>query len=129
MLTEKMPIWTKVIGYLFGAGLLFIGGRFLLDPESAERGFGLIYDQPNQSFHYIKAVRDLFSGVLIGTFTVLNWRKPLAIAFLTGSLVPLGDMIIVLTSPSSIMSAAWIHGLTALTAWITCYFLLRSKNS
>ncbi|WP_338876267.1 DUF4267 domain-containing protein [Spirosoma sp. SC4-14] len=128
MLTEKLPLGAKIVGYLFTFGLLFIAGRFLLASESAEHDFGLIYNQPNNSFHYIKAVRDLFSGVTIGAFTLLNWRKPLAIVFLTGSLVPLGDMIIVLTSPSALASAAWIHGLTALTAWITSYFLLRPKN-
>lgn len=128
MLTEKLPLWAKVAGYLFGAGLFFIGGRFLLDPETAEHGFGLIYAQPNEAFHYIKGVRDLFSGLIITTFTVLNWRKPLAVALLTGSLVPIGDMTIVLTAPSTLHSAAWIHGLTALTIWIVSYFLLRLKE-
>ncbi|UFH56853.1 DUF4267 domain-containing protein [Spirosoma sp. KNUC1025] len=128
MLTENLPIWAKGMGYLFAFGLFLIGGRFLLDPETAERGFGLIYAQPNESFHYIKAVRDLFSGLIILVFTVLNWKKPLAVAFLTGSLVPAGDMTIVLTSPSAVLSAAWIHGLTALAAWLTAYFLLRSKS-
>ena len=128
MVAEKLPLWAKIVGYLFGAALFFIGGRFLLDPETAERGFGLVYAQPNESFHYIKGVRDLFSGLIITVFTLLNWRKPLAIVFLTGSLVPVGDMIIVLTASSAIHSAAWIHGLTALTAWIASYFLLRPKN-
>ena len=128
MLTEKLPIWAKVAGYLFGAGLIFIGGRFVIAPEAAERGFGLIYAQPNEAFHYIKGVRDLFSGVLIAIFTILNWKKPLAVAFLAGSIVPTGDMIIVLTAPSTLVSAAWIHGLTALTAWIVSFFLLRQKK-
>ena len=127
MLTEKLPLWAKIVGYLFGVGLLFIGGRFLLAPEVAERGFGLIYAQPNEAFHYIKGVRDLFSGLLFMVFTIANWRKPLAVIFLIGSLIPIGDMLIVLTSSSSILNAAWIHGLTALTALLAGYFLLRTK--
>ena len=128
MLTEKLPIWAKVTGYLFGISLLFIGSRFLFVPEQAERGFGLLYNQPNEAFHYIKGVRDSFSGLLIVVFTILNWRKPLAAVFVIGSLIPVGDMLIVLTSSSAIASAAWIHGLTALAVWIISYFLLRSKN-
>ncbi|GAB4028195.1 hypothetical protein GCM10028773_61730 [Spirosoma koreense] len=120
-----MPLWAKAIGYVFGIGMVFIGGRFLLDPETAERGFGLIYDQPSNAFHYIKGIRDLFSGLLMTLFTLLNWRKPLAVVILTGSLIPVVDMLIVLLLPSTVPSAAWIHGLTALTAWVYGYFLLR----
>ena len=127
MQTEKLPIWAKIAGYFFGAALLFIGGRFLIAPEVAERGFGLIYAQPNEAFHYIKGIRDTTSGLFFLIFTVANWRNPLAILFLVGSLTPVGDMIIVLTSSSAVPSAAWIHGLTALTAWIAGYFLLRQK--
>jgi hypothetical protein len=129
MQTEKLPIWANAIGYFFGAGLLFIGGRFLIAPELAERGFGLIYDQPNESFHYIKGIRDATSGFLFLIFTLTNWRKPLAVLFLAGSLTPVGDMIIVLTTSSAVLSAAWIHGLTALAAWIIGYFLLRQKGN
>lgn len=128
MLTEKLPMWAKLIGYLFGLGLIFIGGRFLIDPESAERGFGLIYSQPSESFHYIKGVRDLFSGLLMAVFTAANWRKPLAVTILLGSLIPTVDMLIVLTMPSTIPEAAWIHGLTALSAWVYGYFLWRLKS-
>ena len=128
MLTEKLPLWAKLIGYFFGAGLIFIGARFLIAPETAELGFGLIYAQPNESFHYIKGVRDLTSGLFFTVFTVAGWRKPLAALFLIGSITPIGDMIIVLTSHSSVLGAAWIHGLTALTALIVSYFLLRQKG-
>ena len=129
MLTEKLPLWAKLIGYFFGVALLFIGGRFLIAPETAERGFGLIYAQPSESFHYIKGIRDTTSGLLFLIFTLANWRKPLAALFLAGSLTPVGDMLIVLTSTSSIPSTAWVHGLTALTAWIVGFFLLRQKKA
>ncbi|WP_460969444.1 DUF4267 domain-containing protein [Spirosoma migulaei] len=128
MLTEKLPLWAKLIGYFFGAALIFIGGRFLLLPEQAELGFGLLYAQPNESFHYIKGIRDLTSGLFFTAFTIAGWRKPLATLFLIGSLTPVGDMIIVLTSPAAVLTTAWIHGLTALTAWIVGYFLLWQKG-
>lgn len=128
MQTDKLPMWAKLIGYLFGMSLLFIGGRFLLAPEVAERGFGLIYDQPSESFHWIKGIRDLYSGLLLTLFTAFNWRKPLAVAVLAGSVVPITDMQIVLGAPNAVAGAEWIHGTTAVALWVFGYFLLRNNG-
>lgn len=128
MQTEKLPLWAKVAGYLFGLGLIFIGGRFLLVPEAAERGFGLIYDQSAYSFHYIKGARDLFTGLIITGFTIANWRKPLAIIILAGSVIPIVDMLVVLNAPAAVPGTEWIHGITAVFAWVFGYFLLSSRT-
>lgn len=128
MQTDKLPLWATLIGYLFGIGLLFIGGRFLLAPEVAERGFGLIYDQPSESFHWIKGIRDLFSGLLLTLFTFVNWRKPLAVAVLVGSVVPVTDMLIVRSASNAVAGAEWIHGTTAVALWVFGYFLLRNNG-
>ncbi|MFD2572777.1 DUF4267 domain-containing protein [Spirosoma soli] len=129
MQTNNMPLWAKVTGYFFGIGLIFIGGRFLLAPEIGERGFGLIYDQPNEAFHYIKGVRDVFSGLLFVAFTAANWRKPLAVATLAGSLIPVVDMLVVLTMPNTVPGAAWIHGTTVVALWMFGYSLLRPQTA
>jgi hypothetical protein len=129
MQTEKLPLWAKVAGYLFGIGLLFIGVRFLLVPEDAERGFGLIYNQPGYSFHYIKGVRDLFTGLVITGFTIANWRKPLAVVLLAGSVIPVVDMLVVLSAPTAVPGAEWIHGSTAAFAWLFGYFLLHNQTA
>lgn len=129
MQTDKLPTWAKIIGYLFGAGLVFIGGRFLIAPEVGERGYGLIYNQPGNAFHYIKGIRDVFAGLLFIAFTAANWRKPLAVVMLLGSLIPVVDMIIVLTSPTVVVGAEWIHGTTAVAIWIYSYFLLRQRQN
>lgn len=125
MQTDKLPRWAKFAGYGFGIALLFIGGRFLLAPEVAERGFGLNYNQPNNAFHFIKGIRDVFSGLVLFAFTVANWRKPLAVAVLAGSLIPLVDMLIVLNTPNSVPGAKWIHGTTVVCSWLFAYGLLR----
>ncbi len=129
MQTDKLPLWAKLLGYLFGVGLLFIGGRFLWLPEVAEHGFGLSYDQPTNSFHYIKGIRDIFSGLVLTIFTVAGWRKPLAVAVLSGSLIPLVDMLIVLNAPNAVPGAEWIHGTTAVALWIFGYFLARPQRA
>ncbi len=126
---EKLPLWAKAAGYLFGIALLFIGARFLLMPETAERGFGLIYDQPSYAFHYIKGIRDVFTGLVITGFTVANWRKPLAVVILAGSLIPVVDMLTVLRAAAPVPGAEWIHGVTAVFAWVFGYFLLRSQTT
>ena len=128
MQTEKLPLWAKVAGYLFGKGLVFIGVRFMLAPEVAERGFGLIYDQPGYAFHYIKGVRDLFTGLVITGFTIANWRKPLAVIILVGSVIPIVDMLVVLNAPAAVPGTEWIHGLTAFFAWIFGFFLLAKQT-
>ena len=127
MQTDKLPLWAKFSGYLFGVGLIFIGIRFLLAPEGAEHGFGLVYDQPTNAFHYIKGIRDIFSGLILTIFTIANWRKPLAVAVLAGSLIPLVDMLIVLNAPHAVSGAEWIHGTTAVAAWTFGYFLVRHQ--
>lgn len=129
MQTEKLPLWAKIAGYFFGIGLIFIGGRFLLMPEVGERGFGLYFDQPQYAFHYIKGIRDVFSGLLFMAFTAANWRKPLAVAVLAGSLIPVADMLIVLSAPAAVSGAEWIHGLTVVILWVFGYFLLRYQTA
>ncbi|QHV97523.1 DUF4267 domain-containing protein [Spirosoma endbachense] len=127
MQTEKLPLWAKIAGYFFGIALLFIGIRFLVLPEAAERGFGLIYNQPTYAFHFIKGIRDFFTGLLLTSFTIANWRKPLALAVLVGSLIPVVDMLVVLNAPDAVPGTEWIHGLTAVASWIFSYFLFRKS--
>ena len=129
MQTEKLPRWALLTGTLLGLALVFIGGRFLLAPEIAERGYGLIYKQPTNAFHAIKGIRDLFSGLLFVVFSIANWRKPLAAVALLGSLIPTADMVIVLTNAQAVAGAGWIHGTTAATLWVFGFFLLRHSSS
>jgi hypothetical protein len=120
MQTNHLPLWAKCAGYFFGIGLLFIGIRFLIMPEVAERGFGLFYN--------IKGSRDAFSGLILVIFTALQWRKPLAVVALAGALVPVVDMLAVLTTPA-VPGAAWIHGPTAVALLIFSYFLFRTQTA
>jgi hypothetical protein len=125
MQSDKMPRWASLMGLLLGLALLFIGGRFLLAPEVAERGFGLIYHQPNTAFHTIKGIRDVFSGLLFAGFALAGWRKPLAAVVLAGSLIPVVDMTVVLATDWAVPGAEWIHGTTALVLWMFGYLLLK----
>jgi len=85
------------IAFLTGLGLIFLGARFFLSPEVAEAGYGIHFkEQGDYSFHYIKGIRDVFSGLLMCVFVLMNERRALGVTLLTGTIVPVNDMIIVL---------------------------------
>jgi hypothetical protein len=126
MTTQHISSPARLTSLLIGFGLLFIGGRFLLAPEIAEAGFGLHFQEPNYAFHYIKGIRDIFSGLIIVLFAWSHYRKPLLLTLLAGSLIPLADMLIVWRTPGSNLWAMLIHGGTVITLWVICYFLRES---
>ena len=75
-----------VIAFLTGLGMIFIGTRFLLSPETAEAGYGIHFtEQGDYSFHYIKGIRDIFSGLLLCVFALLNDRRALGVTLLAGT--------------------------------------------
>lgn len=107
------------ISALIGFGLIFIGGRFLFAPEAGERGYGLNFaENGDYSFHYIKGIRDLFSGLLILALALLGRRVELAVALGLGALIPLVDCLVILSAPNANQSALWIHGGTAVAILI-----------
>jgi hypothetical protein len=128
MTTQRISSPVRVISLLIGFGLLFIGGRFLLAPETGETGFGLHYQEPNYAFHYIKGIRDIFSGLIIVLFAWSHDRRPLLLTLLAGSVIPFADMLIVWRTPGSELWAMLIHGATVITLWLLCYFLWKSME-
>src|SRR5690349_2958826 len=85
------------IAFLTGLGMIFLGARFLLTPEAAETGYGIHFnEQADYSFHYIKGIRDIFSGLLISAFVLMSQRRALGATLLAGTMIPVTDMLIVL---------------------------------
>lgn len=94
-MTEKIVV---AITFLTGLGLIFIGARFLIAPEIAEAGYGIRFnEQQDYSFHYIKGIRDLFTGFLICLFLWIRQMKALGMALIIGSSIPMVDTLIVLS--------------------------------
>jgi hypothetical protein len=119
-----------IISGLIGVGLVFIGGRFLLAPEVAEQGFGLYFDEAgNYAFHSIKGIRDVFAGLIILIFAVLRQRQTLRILLGVGALIPLVDMLIVLTNPVALQSAVWIHGSTVVILLVIVMVLRSTRDA
>jgi hypothetical protein len=95
------------IAFLLGLGMIFLGVRFFISPEVATTGYGIHFNnQGDYSFHYIKGIRGIFSGLVICAFVLMNERRALGITLLAGTMIPVTDMLIVLgKSYNSVLQA------------------------
>ena len=115
-------IIASVVAGLIGVAILFIGARFLLAPQAAAAGYGVpveprLAQAPAASPYpwlYVKGVRDIASGVFIAILLVNRTPHLLGAFMAAASLIPLGDMVIVLSSGGTRAAAFGIHGATAL---------------
>jgi len=117
MLTTIASITSGAIG----VGIIFIGARFLVVPQAAATGYGVLAAPVGAQNHaashypwlYVKGMRDISSGIFI--FILLANRAPhLLGAFMAAaSIIPVGDAVIVLRSGGTRAAAFGIHGATA----------------
>ncbi|MGI4728996.1 MAG: DUF4267 domain-containing protein [Janthinobacterium lividum] len=127
MMTRKISI---AIAFLTGLGMVFIGTRFLLSPEVAEAGYGIHFNNKGDySFHYIKGIRDVFSGLVICILVLTKQTKALGITLAVGTIIPTADMLIVLSKNYNGIAQAIPH----ISAIIVCAavgtILLTSKTT
>ena len=117
------------IAFLLGLGMIYIGVRFFLSPEVATTGYGIHFNaQDDYSFQYIKGIRDIFSGLLICVFVLLNERRALGVTLLAGTMIPLTDMLIVLNkSYNSILQA--VPHIIAITICVIFGLILLATKS
>ena len=118
------------VAFITGLGLIFIGARFLLSPEIAEAGYGIHFnEQGDYSFHYIKGIRDIFSGLLMCVFVLMNERRPLGITLLAGTIIPVTDMLIVLNKSYNGVQQAIPHISAIIICVVIGIILLAAKPS
>jgi hypothetical protein len=103
---------------LIAVGIVFIGSRFLWDPATASRDFG-IPNSPSPSTGFtgwlaVKGTRDIVCGLFIFLLMVSGPPRLLGEFMLVASLIAMGDAVTVLRSGGSRTAAFGIHGLTAL---------------
>jgi hypothetical protein len=111
---------TTKIGYglsgLLGAGIIFIGARFLIAPQVAAAGYGIASEPRRRAtdpYLAVKGVRDIASGVVL--LDLLAARRPRIVAgyLAAASMIPIGDAIIVLRNNGPKATAYGVHGATA----------------
>ncbi|RKE57109.1 DUF4267 domain-containing protein [Sphingobacterium detergens] len=118
-----------LISFLTGIGLLFIGTRFLLSPLHAAFDYGMLTNTNSDfSFHYVKGIRDLFSGLLLLLLVLAKERRALAIVLLAATVVPLGDFIIVLGQRGNDWQFTLAHLVAVAICIITGSILLIRKK-
>jgi hypothetical protein len=126
-MTRKISI---TIAFLTGLGMIFIGARFLLAPEIAEAGYGIHFNaQGDYSFHYIKGIRDVFTGLLICLLILTKQTKALGITLVVGTIIPVVDMLIVLSKDYNGVTQAIPHISAIIVCAVIGTILLVSKTS
>jgi hypothetical protein len=125
-----------VIGYslsgLIAVGIIFIGARFLLQPATASREFG-IPNSPAMSTGFtgwlaVKGTRDIVSGLFVLLLMANGSQQLLGEFMLVASLIAMGDAVTVLRSGGSRTAAFGIHGLTALVIIAAGASLIAAAN-
>lgn len=118
-----------VVAFITGLGLIFIGARFLLSPEIAEAGYGIHFnEQLDYSFHHIKGIRDIFSGLLICVLVFMNERRALGVTLLAGTMIPVADMLIVLSKSDNSVLQAMPHIIAIIICSVFGIILLATKR-
>jgi hypothetical protein len=124
---------TTTIAYtlagLIGAGIIFIGARFLVAPRVAAAGYGVQPDLGQRSagaYLSVKGVRDIASGLIVFALMAAGATHPLGWMMLAATIIPLADAIIVLGHGGPKSIAYGVHGLTAVVMLITSALLLIS---
>jgi len=116
------------VAFITGLGLIFIGARFLLSPEIAEAGYGIHFnEQGDYSFHYIKGIRDILSGLLLCVFVLTNEKRALGVTLLAGTMVPVTDMLIVLNKSYNGALQAMPHIIALIICFVSGIILLVAK--
>lgn len=127
IMTQRIAL---TLALVTGLGMIFIGARFLLFPEIAEAGYGIHFpENGDYSFHYIKGIRDIFSGVVLCLLFLTKQIKALGITLLAGTIIPVADMLIVLSKHYNGFTQAIPH-ISAIVICSVCgIILLISKPS
>jgi Domain of unknown function (DUF4267) len=128
-----LDMTTTTIAYtlagLIGAGIIFIGARFIVAPRVAAAGYGVQPDLSQKAagaYLSVKGVRDVASGLIVLTLMAAGAMHPLGWVILAATIIPLADAAIVLGNGGPKSIALGVHGLTAAVMLITSALLLIS---
>jgi hypothetical protein len=99
-----------VIAFLLGLGMIFLGARFFFSPEVATDAFGIRFNaNGDYSFHHIKGIRDVFSGLLLCALVIMKERRALGIMLFIATIIPVSDMLTVISKSYTSVGQAIPH--------------------
>lgn len=126
-----MRRFTTVLTILLGLFPLSFGLRFLLDPHGAAAGFGIDPWPTGAAAGYfaVKGIRDIVVGLNLLALFALGQRRATGVLMAIAAMIPIADMIIVLTHGGTVATALGIHGLTAVIVLFDAWLLLRERRT
>ena len=126
-----MRRFTTVLTILLGLFPLSFGLRFLLDPHGAAAGFGIDPWPTGAAAGYfaVKGIRDIVLGLNLLAVFALGQRRATGVLMAIAAMIPIADMIIVLTHGGTVATALGIHGLTAVIVLFDAWLLLRERST
>jgi len=118
------------IAFLTGLGIIFLGVRFFISPEVATTAFGIRFNtNGDYSFDHIKGIRDIFSGLLVCAFVLMNERRALGVTLLAATIIPVNDMLIVLSKSYNGIPQAMPHIMAIIICSVVGIILLTTKQT
>jgi len=118
------------IAFLTGLGIIFLGVRFFISPEVATTAFGIRFNtNGDYSFDHIKGIRDIFSGLLVCALVLMNERRALGTTLLAATIIPVNDMLIVLSKSYNGIPQAMPHIMAIIICSVVGIILLTTKQT
>lgn len=104
------------VALLVALGIVAIGFMYLFNPRAATQSFGLPLPEEGENIAWwlrLKGVRDIASGLVVLALVAWGGPRMLGIVLVIVSVIPLGDMSLILAAQGSTKTALGIHGFTA----------------
>ena len=126
-----MRRFTTVLTVLLGIFPLTFGLRYLVDGAGAAAGFGIDPWPTGAAAGYfaVKGIRDIVLGLNLLALFALGQRRATGVLMAIAAMIPIADMIIVLTHGGTVATALGIHGLTAVIVLFDAWLLLRERST
>jgi hypothetical protein len=118
-----------LVAFILGVAMVFLGTRFFLSPITATADFGIQFNSNGDySFHHIKGIRDIFSGVLLCALVLLKERRALGVLLLVATMIPVSDLILVLSKPYTGLPQAISHIMASIICFVVGIILLATNS-
>jgi hypothetical protein len=119
-----------ILAALIAAGIMVIGGFYLLSPQRVLGSFGLkppASDADTLAWLRLKGIRDIASGLVVITMMLAGNGRLGGLALLVFAIIPLGDMSVILRSGGSKSQAFSVHGISCAAMLVIGFLLMQAS--
>lgn len=111
-------------------GILIIGFRFMLMPETSIEDFGLkVSSASEHALGRVKGIRDIFSGIALLCLLLARMKRASAYVFTAAIIIPFTDCLLVYLQNGVDLPRLLVHGLTGVYMVITSFLLFRNPTN